>query len=180
MTNNDGVLCCEMLSGSSSKTRGAKRVAADSAEPAERSAKKARVSAIPVSASASHSGLLSLTPTVLNDILDNLLLDTRLITREIVLSNQTHLGEEFRARADVLRPILHTCRGLRALCLPRFYEHTEMAVVWGKKVWYKQLSERMEKMSKTLVKMAGPASHIRCVVPHQCTWLTSLALTVRC
>lgn len=50
------------------------------------------------------------------------------------------------------------------ICVPRFYEHMEVCAVWGKRVWYKQLSERLEKMLKALVKMADLAKHVRYVL----------------
>ena len=109
------------------------------------------------------TGLLSLPVEVFEMIYAELLDKSRLITRKEVLANQPHLDHDFQYRTDVLRSLTQTCRALRMSCLPRYYEHVEACVCRGARVWYKQLSERLEKTSKMLVRLPNLAVHVQYV-----------------
>ena len=95
------------------------------------------------------SPLLALPVEVFELIHDELLEGSHLITRENVMRNpEPYLcSTEVEYRADVLRPLTQTCRVLRSVYLPKYYEHVEACIIRGQRVWYKQLSERLEATS---------------------------------
>lgn len=143
---------------------GAKRQAADLTEPEESANKRAKTDSVPVVSTT--SGLLALPEDVFDLIFDELLAGSRLISKEHVLANQPHMEESFEYRTDVLHGLMQTCRALRKACLPKYYEHVEVCIVRGPRMWYKQLSERLEKMSLMLSECPHLAVHVRYVLEH--------------
>lgn len=112
------------------------------------------------------SGLLSLPVEVYELVHKELLLGCRFITREDVLANARQLDScEFQYRADVLRPLMHSCRALRAAYISAYYEHVEVCIVRVGQVWYKHLAERLERAAKVLMdpEMQEVAAQVRYV-----------------
>lgn len=123
----------------------------------------------PVATAFAPSGLLSLPVEVFGMIQDELLSGTHVITRSIVLENPPHLdGAVFTYRSDIIRPLMHTCRALRAVFAPAYYEHVEACITRTGRVWFLQLAERLTRTCKVLMNpvMANLAAHVRSV-PHQ-------------
>ena len=114
-----------------------------------------------------HSKLLSLPVEVFEFIHDELLSGSHLITRETVLRHsEPYLSSaDFEYRADILRPLTQTCRVLRNIYLPKYYEHVEACIVRSNRAWYKQLSERLEATSNGLTARADLAKLVRYVRP---------------
>ena len=109
------------------------------------------------------TGLLSLPVEVFEMIYTELLANSKLITKEEVLANRPWLDRAFEHRSTVLRSLTQVCRALRASCLPRYYEHVEACICHTSRVWYKQLSERLEKTSLMLSESPSLAVHVQYV-----------------
>lgn len=98
------------------------------------------------------SGLLSLPVEVYGMIQTEMFSGSTVVTREDVLKNDPYLdARDFTYRADILRPIMHTCHALRSTYVSAYYEHVEVCMVRTGRVWYLQLSERLERTSKALM-----------------------------
>lgn len=112
----------------------------------------------------SQSKLLSLPVEVYGLIQKELFTGTDVIIREDVRRSQDYLdARKFGYRADILRPIMHTCRALRATYVASYYEHVEVCMKRTGRAWYLQLSERLERTSKVLMapEMRDLAAQIR-------------------
>lgn len=146
--------------------RGSKRKGGstgDDADP-EHTGKRAKPNAVAVVRPTQNTrGLLSLPVELFDQIHNELLSTSRLITTEEVLANAPHLDDKFEYRTDVLRSLTQTCHALRVSCIPRYYEHVEACVVRGSRVWYKQLAERLEKTSMMLIESPHLAKHVQWV-----------------
>ena len=112
---------------------------------------------------ANTTGLLGLPVELFEQIHRELLAGTRVITREDVLARIPFIEEkDIQYRCDVLKPLSQTCRLLRRIYLPRFYEHMEACIVrGGNKQWYKYLGQRLERSSDFFMQHEGLAKFVQ-------------------
>lgn len=108
-----------------------------------------------------ESKLLSLPVEVHELIRNEILHNSSFITREVVLRNERQLNShKFNYRADTLRPLIHSCRALRAAYISAYYEHVEVCIVRVGQVWFKHLAERLEMVAQHIMD-----PHMRQLVP---------------
>jgi len=104
------------------------------------------------------------------------------IEEDDILGNPTTLPLEYRERADVLRALSQTCKGLRAACLPLAWERMEACTANPAGAWYQQVSARLENASKFIPVRPYLAEHVRIVTVSitRCSTETVLPPFIRC
>ncbi|EKM48800.1 uncharacterized protein PHACADRAFT_167410 [Phanerochaete carnosa HHB-10118-sp] len=106
--------------------------------------KKAKLVAEEEKGAQNTTGLLSLPVEILEQMCEDLLSTSRLITKKQALESEPHLNEELVYSTDHGR----LAAALRVSCLQRYYERAlEACAIRGSKFWYRQPAERLERTS---------------------------------
>lgn len=107
--------------------------------------------------------LLALPVELFEQIQEELLVGSRLITKEDVMYLTPLVDKkDFQHRADILWPLAQTCRALRNIYLARVYEHME---AWinrgGYQQGYNHIGKRLGWMCKLLTQERELAKLVR-------------------
>ena len=74
-------------------------------------------------------------------------------------------SSEYDYRADVFRPLIYTCRALRAIFISAYYGHVEICIVRAGDIWYKHLAERLERIIRMFMdpRIREFTTQVKCV-----------------